>query len=205
MFAPPPPPIGLGSLGGRCGPPHLSPEGKGGGGVGERGFNDPRRAQTLFSPILLASFPHPTPHHPPSAPASVVLESEQGKEGDPLPLPPQSPLPPPPLGPSKKFFRGKTRFCKRKRFSGHFWYTNPRISDLPLSPPPSTTSLPPPPPPMRPTCPTPPPPPKGCIRRQGTSESAPEAVGQAVGGGCHSGWGRILSVTNAIEPGTCRQ
>ena len=34
---------------------------------------------------------------------------------------------------------------------------------------------------------------------------ATEAVRQAVGGGCQSGWGRLLSVTNAIEPGTCRQ
>ena len=34
---------------------------------------------------------------------------------------------------------------------------------------------------------------------------APEAVGQAVGGGCQSGWGRLLSVTNAIEAGTRRQ
>ena len=44
----------------------------------------------------------------------------------------------------------------------------------------------------------------GCIRRDGTSEVAPEAVEQAVGGGCRSGWGRLLSVTNAIEAGTCR-
>ena len=59
---------------------------------------------------------------------------------------------------------------------------------------PSPTSLP------------PPLPPQGCIRREGTSEAAPEeAVGQAVGGGCQSGWGRLLSVTNAIEAGTCRQ
>ena len=47
--------------------------------------------------------------------------------------------------------------------------------------------------------------PQGCIRREGTSEVAPEAVRQAVGGGCQSGWGRLLSVTNAIEGGTCRQ
>ena len=46
---------------------------------------------------------------------------------------------------------------------------------------------------------------QGCIRREGTSEVASEAVGQAVGGGCQSGWGRLLSVTNAIEAGTCRQ
>ena len=58
--------------------------------------------------------------------------------------------------------------------------------------------------------PAPPPPlpgshsalPLGCIRRAGTSEAAPEAVRQAVGGGCQSGWGRLLSVTNAIEGGT---
>ena len=42
---------------------------------------------------------------------------------------------------------------------------------------------------------------QGCIRRAGTSEAAPEAVRQAVRGGCQSGWGRLLSVTNAIEPG----
>ena len=45
----------------------------------------------------------------------------------------------------------------------------------------------------------------GCIQKEGTSETAPEAVRQAVGGGCQSGWGRLLSVTNAIEPGPCRQ
>ena len=45
--------------------------------------------------------------------------------------------------------------------------------------------------------------PQGCIRREGTSEAAPEAVRQAVGGGCQSGWGRLLSVTN-VEAGTCR-
>ena len=42
---------------------------------------------------------------------------------------------------------------------------------------------------------------QGCIRREGTSEE----VGQAVGGGCQSGWGRLLSVRNAIEAGTWRQ
>ena len=42
-------------------------------------------------------------------------------------------------------------------------------------------------------------------RRGGTSEVAPEAVRQAVGGGCQSGWGRLLSVTNAIEAGAWRQ
>ena len=46
---------------------------------------------------------------------------------------------------------------------------------------------------------------QGCIRREGTSEAALAAVRQAAGGGCQSGWGRLLSVTNAIEPGTWRQ
>ena len=46
---------------------------------------------------------------------------------------------------------------------------------------------------------------QGCIRREETSEAAPEAVRQAVGGGYQSGWGRLLSVTNAIEAGACRQ
>ena len=45
---------------------------------------------------------------------------------------------------------------------------------------------------------------QGCIRRAGTSEVAPEAVRQAVGGGCRSGCGRLLSVANAIEAGICR-
>ena len=38
----------------------------------------------------------------------------------------------------------------------------------------------------------------GCI-------AGPEAVRQAVGGGCQSGRGRLLSLTSAIEAGTCRQ
>ena len=46
---------------------------------------------------------------------------------------------------------------------------------------------------------------QGCIRRGGASEEVPGAVRQAVGGGCQSGWGRLLSVTNAIEAGTWRQ
>ena len=50
----------------------------------------------------------------------------------------------------------------------------------------------------------PPPPRPECIRKEGTSDAAPEAVGQAVGGGCQSGWGRLLSVTNAIEAGSPR-
>ena len=44
--------------------------------------------------------------------------------------------------------------------------------------------------------------PPRCSRRDGTSEAAPEAGRQAVGGGCRSGWGRLLSVTNANETGT---
>ena len=28
---------------------------------------------------------------------------------------------------------------------------------------------------------------------------------KVVGGGCHSGWGQLLSVTNAIQASTCRQ
>ena len=32
---------------------------------------------------------------------------------------------------------------------------------------------------------------QGCIRRGGASEAAPEAVRQAVGGGCQSGWGTV--------------
>ena len=46
---------------------------------------------------------------------------------------------------------------------------------------------------------------QGCVRREGTSEAAPEAIRQAVGEGSRSGWGRLLSVTNAIEAGTWRQ
>ena len=42
----------------------------------------------------------------------------------------------------------------------------------------------------------------GCGGREGTSEAGPEAGRQAVGGGCQSGWGRLLSVKNAIETGT---
>ena len=43
---------------------------------------------------------------------------------------------------------------------------------------------------------------QGCIGREGASEVAPGVVRQTVGGGCRSGWGRLLSVTNAIETGT---
>ena len=40
---------------------------------------------------------------------------------------------------------------------------------------------------------------------RGRPRSGPAAVRQAVGGGCQSGWGRLLSVTNAVEAGTWRQ
>ena len=46
---------------------------------------------------------------------------------------------------------------------------------------------------------------QGCVGREGASEAAPEAVRHAVGGGCRSGWGRLMSVTNAVEAGTWRQ
>ena len=36
---------------------------------------------------------------------------------------------------------------------------------------------------------------QGCLRREGASEAAPEAVGWAFGGGCQSGWAPLLSVT----------
>ena len=45
----------------------------------------------------------------------------------------------------------------------------------------------------------------GMCRREGASEAAPEAGRQAVKGGCQSGWGRLLLVTNAVEAGTWRQ
>ena len=44
------------------------------------------------------------------------------------------------------------------------------------------------------------PPTQGCIRREG--KAASEAVAQAVGEGCQSAWGRLLSVANAVEAGT---
>ena len=47
----------------------------------------------------------------------------------------------------------------------------------------------------------PPPPTKGMHWKGRVSQ---EAVRQAVGGGCQSGWGRLLSVTNAAEAGTWR-
>ena len=45
----------------------------------------------------------------------------------------------------------------------------------------------------------------GCIRRAGTSEEAPGVIRQAVGEGCESGSGRLLSVANAVEVGTWRR
>ena len=36
-----------------------------------------------------------------------------------------------------------------------------------------------------------PPPPRDAVGREGTPEAAPEAVRQAVGGGCQSGWGAV--------------
>ena len=45
---------------------------------------------------------------------------------------------------------------------------------------------------------------QGCTRRPRTSAEAQAGVRQAVGGGCRSGWGRLLSVTNAIEAGAWR-
>ena len=47
--------------------------------------------------------------------------------------------------------------------------------------------------------------PRDALEPNAASEAAPEAVRQAVGGGCQSGWGRVFSVTNAIEAGTWRQ
>ena len=44
------------------------------------------------------------------------------------------------------------------------------------------------------------------LRREGRDRrGGPEAVRQAVGGGCQSSWGRLLSVTNAIEAGPWRR
>ena len=45
----------------------------------------------------------------------------------------------------------------------------------------------------------------GWAGMRGREAAAPGAVRQAVGGGCRSGWGRLLSVTNASEAGTGRQ
>ena len=46
---------------------------------------------------------------------------------------------------------------------------------------------------------------RDALDRKGPQRAAPEAVREAVGGGCRSGWGRLLSVTNASEAGTWRQ
>ena len=43
------------------------------------------------------------------------------------------------------------------------------------------------------------------VHWKGRDEAVPEAVRQAVGGGCQSGWGQLLWVTNAIEAGTWRK
>ena len=39
---------------------------------------------------------------------------------------------------------------------------------------------------------------------EGKGPRGPEAVRQAVGGGCQSCWGRLMSVTNTIEAATWR-
>ena len=46
--------------------------------------------------------------------------------------------------------------------------------------------------------------PRDALEGKGPQKVAPQAVRQAVRGGCQSGWGRLLSVTNAIEAGTWR-
>ena len=46
---------------------------------------------------------------------------------------------------------------------------------------------------------------QGGIRRERVSVVAPEAGREVVGGGCQSGGGWLLSVTNAIEAGTWRE
>ena len=43
------------------------------------------------------------------------------------------------------------------------------------------------------------------MHQKGSIKGGPVAVRQAVGGGCQSSWGRLLSVTNAIEAGAWRQ
>ena len=45
-----------------------------------------------------------------------------------------------------------------------------------------------------------PPCPEGCRRREGASEAVPEAVRQAVGGGCRSGWGGYCRLQMALRP-----
>ena len=51
----------------------------------------------------------------------------------------------------------------------------------------------------------PPLPPLGMHWKGRDLSGGPEAVGQAVGGGCQSDWGRLLSVANAMDAGTWRQ
>ena len=48
-------------------------------------------------------------------------------------------------------------------------------------------------------------PPRDASEGKRRQRRPPEAVRQAVGGGCQSGWVRLLSVTNAVEAGTWRQ
>ena len=101
--------------------------------------------------------------------------------------------PPPPPPPTKVPIasREKAKFCNGDNLVRPFWVhklLDPRtFLQLPVcSPPPNPTR-------------------RAALEGKGTSEAAPEAVRQAVGGGCQSGWGRLLSVTNAIEAGACRQ
>ena len=51
----------------------------------------------------------------------------------------------------------------------------------------------------------PPPPSRDGLEGKRPQRGGPAAVRQAVGGGCQSGWGRLLSVTNPIQAGAWRQ
>ena len=44
---------------------------------------------------------------------------------------------------------------------------------------------------------------RGCTKREGASEAAPGAVGQAVGGGCQSGWGKEIILSSNSPWGFC--
>ena len=85
--------------------------------------------------------------------------------------------------------RGMLVCFAENRFFSLSWVGHPGRRGVPANPPPPPKT-----PPLR-----------GCIRREGALEAAPEAVRQAVRGGCQSGWGRLLLVTNAVEAGTWRQ